>query len=113
MAKLGPTGSSLLYATFLGGNAADIGYEVGLDPSGNAYVTGETRSSAATFPETAGALQTELAGLGFDAFVAKLNPTGTGLVYTTYLGGAGAAATWRPSWARPGTTSSSGRRNGI
>ncbi|HEX2192497.1 MAG TPA: SBBP repeat-containing protein [Acidimicrobiales bacterium] len=88
-AKLDPTGSSLLYATFLGGNAADVGYDIGLDPSGNAYVTGETRSSAATFPETPGALQTELAGPGFDAFVAKLNPTGTGLVYATYLGGAG------------------------
>jgi Ca2+-binding RTX toxin-like protein len=89
VAKLDPTGSSLVYATFLGGNAADVAYDIGLDPSGNAYLTGETRSSAATFPETPGAFQTANAGPGFDAFVAKLNPAGTALVYATYLGGAG------------------------
>ena len=55
-----------------------------MDGAGSAYVTGETRST--DFPTTAGAAQTTYAG-DFDAFVTKLDATGSGLVYSTYLGG--------------------------
>jgi len=86
--KLNPTGSALVYSTYLGGNDEDFGYGIAVDSSGNAYVTGQSRS--ANFP-TANPIQT---GAGMStpgyAFVSKLNPTGTGLVYSTYLGsGAG------------------------
>ncbi len=56
-----------------------------MDGAGSAYVTGDTDS--ADFPTTAGAAQTTYAGGDFDAFVTKLNATGSGLVYSTYLGG--------------------------
>jgi hypothetical protein len=84
--ELNPTGSALVYSTYLGGSDDDAGASIALDTSGNAYVTGWTASS--NFPTTAGAFQAALAG-GFDAFVTKLNPTGTTLVYSTYLGGSG------------------------
>ena len=58
-----------------------------MDAAGSAYVTGGTRST--NFPTTAGAFQTTHAGGDFDAFVTKLNATGSGLVYSTYLGGSG------------------------
>src|SRR5712692_100651 len=81
--KLNPTGSALIYATYLGGNAGDFGSAIAVDGSGNAYVTGWTSST--NFP-TANPLQAS--GRGFqDAFVTKLSPTGSSLVYSTYLGG--------------------------
>jgi hypothetical protein len=89
--KLDPTGSTLVYSTYLGGNNEDAGAGIALDSSGNAYVTGDTNSS--NFPTTPGAFQTSLGG-GIcdtvpcaDAFITKLNPTGSGLVYSTLLGG--------------------------
>jgi len=74
----------LIYSTYLGGSLGDSGYRVAVDSSGSAYVTGSTRSS--NFPTTAGAYDTTLNG-GADAFVVKLNPSGTGLAYAAYLGG--------------------------
>ena len=64
-----------------------MGYGIAVDTSGNAYVTGTTLSS--NFPTTPGAFQTTCAVSEFcnDVFVTELNPTGTGLVYSTYLGG--------------------------
>ena len=85
VSKLNSTGSALVYSTYLGGSSSDGGDGIALDSSGNAYVTGSTQSS--DFPTTAGALQTTLAGGDFDAFVSKLNSTGSALVYSTYLGG--------------------------
>src|SRR5439155_500280 len=82
--KLNPTGSLLVYSTYLGGSGFDEGFGIAVDTLGNAYVTGLTLST--NFPTTAGAFQTTLGGTE-DAFVTKLNPTGTGLVYSTYLGG--------------------------
>ena len=82
--KLNPTGTSLIYSTYLGGSRYDTGYGVAVDASGNAYVTGLTSST--NFPTTVGAFQTTTGG-GGDAFVAKLNPTGAALIYSTYLGG--------------------------
>jgi hypothetical protein len=82
--KLSSTGSATVYSTYLGGSNFDEGLGVAVDSSGNAYVTGITNSS--DFPTTAGSLQTTLRG-GDDAFVSKLNSTGSALVYSTYLGG--------------------------
>src|SRR5207247_1970406 len=85
--KLNPTGSALVYSTYLGGNNDDQGLGIAVDAAGNAYVAGQTRSS--TFPTTPGAFQ-RFEGGGLyepDAFVTKLNPLGSALVYSTYLGG--------------------------
>jgi uncharacterized protein (TIGR03437 family) len=85
VAKLNPAGSALVYSTYLGGTDDDYGYAIATDSSGNAYVTGLTYSS--DFQKTDGSLQAY--GGGGDAFVTKLNPTGTALVYSTFLGGTG------------------------
>jgi hypothetical protein len=84
--KLNPTGAApLVYSTYLGGGGGDIGYGIAVDSAGNAYATGFTNST--NFPTTPGAFQTSSAGN--TAFVAKLNPAGSALVYSTYLGGGG------------------------
>jgi hypothetical protein len=77
----------LVYSTYLGGSGFDAGVGIAVDASGNAYVTGQTGST--NFPTTPGAFQTTYGGGSFDAFITKLNPTGTALVYSTYLGGSG------------------------
>src|SRR5207249_12044692 len=74
---------ALFYSTYLGGNSSDEGVAIAVDTAGNAYVTGALSST--DFPTTQGAFQTNAVG-GSDAFVTKLNPTGSGLVYSTYLG---------------------------
>jgi hypothetical protein len=83
VAKLNPTGTQLVYSSYLGGSGEDRGFRIAADAAGNAYVTGDTDSL--NFP-TIKALQRTYGG-GVDAFVAKLNPAGTALVYSTYLGG--------------------------
>ncbi|TMI08125.1 MAG: hypothetical protein E6H40_12740 [Betaproteobacteria bacterium] len=89
VSKLDAAGSALLYSTYLGGSGADAGYGIAVDTLGNAYVTGETRST--DFPTTPGAIQTTYGGSCMncvgDAFVTKLDATGSALVYSTYLGG--------------------------
>jgi Beta-propeller repeat/Phage integrase family len=82
--KLNASGTALIYSTYLGGNNGDVGYGIGVDGSGNAYVTGISNST--NFPTTSGAFQTVFGGTS-DAFVTKLNATGSALVYSTYLGG--------------------------
>jgi len=81
--KLNATGTALVYSTFLGGTFRDIGRGIAVDLLGNAYVTGIAGSY--NFPIN-NPLQAASGG-GQDAFVAKLNPTGTALIYSTYLGG--------------------------
>ena len=84
--KLAPTGSALAYSTYVGGSALDRARGIAVDALGNAYVTGLTVST--DFPTTAGAFQTGCPGPSCGAgFVTKLNPPGTTLVYSTYLGG--------------------------
>ncbi len=79
------TGNKLVYSTYLGGNGADWGYAIAVDSLGNAYVTGATQSGI--FP-TQSPYQSSLgAGSKQNAFVTKVNPGGTALVYSTYLGG--------------------------
>lgn len=90
--KLSPTGAGFVYGTYLGGVANEReGSGSALDTEGNFYVAGLTWSP--DFPTTPFAFQRFLAGQ-HDAFVAKLNAAGTGLVYSTYLGGAGPDAAW-------------------
>lgn len=80
-------GTGLVYSTYIGGNNRDAAMGVAVDAAGNAYVTGFTYS--ANFPITSGALRTSFMGTS-KAFVLKLNPAGSGLVYSTFLGGSGA-----------------------
>ncbi|MGB7924488.1 MAG: carboxypeptidase regulatory-like domain-containing protein [Pyrinomonadaceae bacterium] len=81
--KLNPTGTSLVYSTYMGGSGTDAALGIVLDGSANAYLTGTTES--ADFP-TVNALQSAYGG-NRDGFVAKLNSTGNVLNYSTYLGG--------------------------
>lgn len=85
--KLDPAGRRLAYSTYLGGRGKDgftDGTGIGIDISGDAYVTGNTNST--TFPTTTDAFQRNLAG-GTDAFVTRLAEDGSSLWYSTYLGG--------------------------
>jgi Beta-propeller repeat len=82
--KLNPAGSGLAYSTYLGGGSGDGGGHIAVDSLGAAYVAGGTAS--VDFPTTAGAFDTSFNGYS-DAFVTKLNPAGSGLAYSTYLGG--------------------------
>src|SRR5262249_12258733 len=86
VAKLNATGSAFVYCTYLGGSRAeDDGLDIKVNSSGEAYLTGSTWSP--DFP-TVNAIQPTLGGVGDeDAFVAKINASGTALVYSTYLGG--------------------------
>ncbi|HTN42196.1 MAG TPA: SBBP repeat-containing protein [Nitrospiria bacterium] len=91
VAKLDPTGSKLLYSTYLGGNRNDTGRSIAIDASGRAYVTGETNSTNLVPPRLCKvAYDCSYVGISTDAFVAKLDPAGSGpaaLQYVTYLGG--------------------------
>ncbi|MFB3922304.1 MAG: SBBP repeat-containing protein [Terriglobia bacterium] len=92
VAKVNPTGTALVYSTYLGGVGFDRATALAVDASGNVFLTGMTTSS--NFPTTTGAFQTAFGGGACgttacsDAFVIKLNPDGSALVYSTYLGGA-------------------------
>lgn len=87
IAKINPAGSSLVFATFLGGGLqSDRVTAVVLDAEQNIYVTGRTENTA--FPTTVGAFDTTFNG-GEDGFVTKLNPAGSALVFSTFLGGIG------------------------
>lgn len=90
VAKLNAGGASLAYSTYLGGSGGtaeqpETGYAIAVDVAGNAYVAGTTPSS--DFPAFS-AYQSAWHGWDSDAFVTKLNPTGTQLLYSTFLGGA-------------------------
>src|SRR5207245_2772446 len=81
--KLNPLGSGLVYSTYLGGSNSDEGFGITVDAAGDAYVTGSAGST--DFPTTIGAFQTT--SVNTAAFVTKLNSLGSGLAYSTYLGG--------------------------
>lgn len=83
--KFNTDGSALVYSTYLGGSGDEVGTAITLDSAGNAYVTGITSST--DFPTTPGAFQTTCAGSCENAFVTKINSSGSALVYSTYLGG--------------------------
>jgi MYXO-CTERM domain-containing protein len=83
LVKLNASGTALLYSTYFGGDGTDVAYGLAIDTAGNAVITGDTTSSNLPSP---GGFQSTLGG-AIDAFVAKLNSTGTALVYSTYVGG--------------------------
>jgi uncharacterized repeat protein (TIGR01451 family) len=85
VAKIAPAGTSLVYASYLGGSQADVGMDIAVDADGGAYVCGHTTS---TDLPTHRAFQPLSAG-GADLFVAALQPSGTALTYATFLGGGG------------------------
>jgi YD repeat-containing protein len=91
VAHLDPTQSgtqSLIYSTFLGGTNGSEGEVINalaVDGSGDAFVAGSTSSN--NFPTTSGAYQTVLKNSSWDAFLTEVNPTGTGLLYSSYFGG--------------------------
>jgi len=85
--KLNASGSAPVYSTYLGGSSADAGNGIAVDTRGRAYVTGSTQS--ADFPTTPGAFDRTFNGGFNDAFVTKLNASGSSLIYSTFLGGTG------------------------
>lgn len=88
--KLNSTGSALTYSTYLGGSNNDFARGVAVDSSGNAYITGFTCSpNFPVFPTLSPLRAVSSCGVGGDAFVTALNPTGAGLVYSTGLGTGG------------------------
>ena len=81
VAKVNAAGTALVYCGYIGGSNQDVGHGIAVDGSGNAYVTGYTDSTEATFPVKVGPDLTVLHGNSFtDAFVAKVNADGTALV---------------------------------
>ncbi len=86
VAKLNPTGSALVYSSYLGGTGIDQGYGIAVDASGTAYVAGATESP--NFPITQGVVQSTIRG-STEIFIARINSAGTGLLYSTFLGGSG------------------------
>jgi len=86
VARLSADGSSLIWATFLGGSGDDWAFSIVQDPSGALAMTGQTAS--VNFPTTSGAFDTSYNG-NIDAFVARLSSTGSSLLFSTFLGGSG------------------------
>ena len=84
VAKLDPTGTKLIYCTYLGGSKTAVGHNLKIDSSGNAYVGGRTEAS--DFP-TRNPIQAAFGGGSDDGFLTKLNSSGSALVYSTYIGG--------------------------
>ena len=87
--KINASGSALVYSTYLGGTNEDKGFGIAVDSNGYAYVTGSTYSSGTVSPPgfpLKNPLQTDNNGLN-DAFITKITPNGSGLIYSTYLGG--------------------------
>ena len=86
VSKINAEGSAFLFSTFIGGNNNDWSHDIAVDNESNAYITGSTSSS--DFP-TINAYQSSLIGGQTDAFVTKVNASGSALTYSTYLGGSG------------------------
>ncbi len=87
VSELNASGSGLVYSSFLAGSGTDQGYGIAVDNAGDAYVTGSTTST--NFPTSAGAYKTGDTSSNSVAFVTKVNPSGSALGYSSYLGGTG------------------------
>jgi hypothetical protein len=86
-AKVNAAGSALVYCGYIGGAGDDCGYGIAVDAAGNAYVAGQTESTETTFPVMDGPDLTYNGS--YDAFVAKVDLSGTALLYCGYIGGSG------------------------
>ena len=84
--EINASGSAIVYSTYLGGKGDDRGSGIAVDSSGNAYITGQTKSI--DFPKASPIAGTKFGGIA-DAFVTKIKADGSGLAYSTYLGGSG------------------------
>lgn len=84
--KFDSTGSTLIFSTYIGGNSNESCKGIALDSNGNIFITGQTLDSTTDFPTTVGAYDTTHNG-SYDAYLAKLNSTGSALVYSTLIGG--------------------------
>jgi hypothetical protein len=90
--KLDPTGTSIVWSTYLGSTGNEAGQGIAVDGAGNVYVAGSTSST--NFPGAASGFQTTLNGTSPDAFLAKLAASGASVLWSTYLGGTGIEDTW-------------------
>ncbi len=81
--KFNATGTAVLYSTYIGGQYDDYGSAITVDAAGDAYITGS--SDSFSFPTTAGAYQPKQPG-AYSNYVIKINPTGTALLYSTFIG---------------------------
>lgn len=86
--KLNPTGSTLLYSTYIGASSIDSASDIAIDAAGNAYIVVRTSDTVVDYPTTPGAFDTTFNGID-DVAVTKLSPDGSTLVYSTFLGGSG------------------------
>jgi beta-propeller repeat-containing protein len=86
VARVNAAGTTLVYCGYIGGASSEIGYGIAVDAAASAYVAGQTRSTEQTFPVAVGPSVIYNGGTT-DAFVAKVNATGTALVYSGYIGG--------------------------
>lgn len=108
VSKLDPTGSSLDYSTFIGGGGLDDGWALALGVDGSVYVGGLTSSD--DFPTTPGAFDTTYAG--GDGFISHLDPSGSGLVYSTFIGGSICDVVGALTMSADGTVYATGHRPG-
>ena len=107
--KLNPVGSALVYSTYLGGSGTDYGTAIAVDSSGSAYVTGIVTSD--DFP-VVNAIDNMLASHAVDdAFATKFNPSGSALMYSTYLGGGSADDPYALTIDQAGNVYITGRTN--
>ncbi|MCB1045421.1 MAG: SBBP repeat-containing protein [Acidobacteria bacterium] len=109
--KLSETGTDLLYATYIGGTSYEVARAAAVDTAGELYITGDTRSM--DFPTTMGAFDTSYNGGYTDSFIAKLNQTGSDLVFSSFLGGESSDSgrditLWHERACITGTTTSTG-----
>lgn len=117
--KFNSTGDSLLFSTYLGGSSSDLIQSMVLDDAGNIYLTGQTSST--DFPITAGVFQTTYGGSinggswwnGGDAFLTKMNPTGSALVFSTYIGGVGDDVAYEVALSPAGDIYIVGKTNSV
>lgn len=119
--KLDPTGTDVIYSTYLGGNKYDAATSIAVSSEGEAYIAGLTGS--ADFPTTPGAFQTSFNGNPFiravetsnvgDAFVSRINASGSKLIYSTYLGSKGDDAAFDISIDSSGNAYITGKTDSI
>jgi hypothetical protein len=83
--KMNPASTTPAYFTYLGGSLADAGAAIAVDTAGDAYITGSTVS--VDFPIEGAVFQPTYGGGNADAYVTELNPAGSALVFSTFLGG--------------------------